>query len=114
MEEAVVAWAGGGSWGALGEGLSLWIPWLWLSLLFAAAPWLRGMASAAAHDATSSSMGNTFNAFERPHTIDDATSLEEYALTWVNQIDCGQIVVGMTTKDQVDFANRWITNNNEY
>ena len=61
-------------------------------------------------DGSRSSMGNTFNAFERPHTIDDATSLEEYALTWVNQIDCGQIVVGMTTKDQVDFANRWITN----
>ena len=46
---------------------------------------------------------------ERPHEIDDEMSLEEYSLRWINQVECGNIVVGMTAEEHVDFALKYVS-----
>jgi aryl-alcohol dehydrogenase-like predicted oxidoreductase len=54
-------------------------------------------------------LGNaSFNLCETPHDISDDMSLEEYSLKWINQINCGNIIVGMTTDNHVNFAAKHI------
>ena len=55
-------------------------------------------------------MGGGLHLLERPHEIQKNISLEEYSLKWIDQIECGNVVVGMTAIEHVDFALKHLKN----